>query len=70
MKLAWLSSVVAIVGMNSVALAAEPVSHVVLEAELTATGRITVETVPGTSHFLPMERPDLVVAILRRAASA
>lgn len=29
-------------------------------AELTADGRITVETVPGTSHFLPMERPDLV----------
>ncbi|MDB5423692.1 MAG: hypothetical protein JWQ29_1108 [Phenylobacterium sp.] len=30
------------------------------EAELAATGRIAVETVPGTSHFLPMERPDLV----------
>jgi pimeloyl-ACP methyl ester carboxylesterase len=28
--------------------------------ELLATGRITVETVPGTTHFLPMERPDLV----------
>lgn len=40
------------------------------EAELTATGRITLETVPGTSHFLPMERPDLVVATLRRAAAA
>jgi len=30
------------------------------EAELRANGRITVETVPGTTHFLPMERPDLV----------
>jgi len=27
---------------------------------LAATGRIAVETVPATSHFLPMERPDLV----------
>lgn len=34
------------------------------EAELTATGRIAIETVPGTSHFLPMERPDLVRAML------
>jgi len=30
------------------------------EAELAADGRIRVETVPGTTHFLPMERPDLV----------
>ncbi|WP_372786610.1 alpha/beta fold hydrolase [Phenylobacterium sp.] len=30
------------------------------EAELAADGRIRVETIPGTSHFLPMERPDLV----------
>jgi len=30
------------------------------EAELAAFGRVAVETVPGTSHFLPMERPDLV----------
>jgi pimeloyl-ACP methyl ester carboxylesterase len=30
------------------------------EAELAANPRIAVETVPGTSHFLPMERPDLV----------
>jgi hypothetical protein len=22
--------------------------------------RVRIETVPGTSHFLPMERPDLV----------
>jgi pimeloyl-ACP methyl ester carboxylesterase len=40
-----------------------------LEA-LTADGRIAVETVPGTSHFLPMERPDLVRAALRQAALA
>lgn len=33
--------------------------------ELLRTGRITVETVPGTSHFLPMEQPDLVRAALR-----
>lgn len=37
------------------------------EAELTASGRITLETVPGTSHFLPMERPDVVAAALRAA---
>ncbi len=30
------------------------------EGELSDHGRIIVETVPGTSHFLPMERPDLV----------
>jgi pimeloyl-ACP methyl ester carboxylesterase len=34
------------------------------EAELAATGRIEIETVPGTSHFLPMERPDLVRKVL------
>jgi pimeloyl-ACP methyl ester carboxylesterase len=28
--------------------------------QLTASGRIRVDTVPGTTHFLPMERPDLV----------
>jgi pimeloyl-ACP methyl ester carboxylesterase len=28
--------------------------------ELLATGRISIETVPGTTHFLPMERPELV----------
>lgn len=31
------------------------------EPELAAMGeRVAVETIPGTSHFLPMERPDLV----------
>lgn len=34
---------------------------------LVAAGRIRVETVPGTTHFLPMERPDLVDAALREA---
>jgi len=34
------------------------------EAQLAATGRIHIETVPGTSHFLPMERPDLVRSTL------
>ncbi|KQW70972.1 hydrolase [Phenylobacterium sp. Root77] len=36
---------------------------------LVAAGRIEVETVPGTTHFLPMERPDLVRSVLRSAAS-
>jgi pimeloyl-ACP methyl ester carboxylesterase len=40
------------------------------EAELAATGRITVQTVPGTTHFLPMERPDVVQAALRSAVAA
>ena len=35
------------------------------EAELGQDGRITIETVPGTTHFLPMERPDLVRETLR-----
>jgi pimeloyl-ACP methyl ester carboxylesterase len=35
-----------------------------LEA-LTASGRIRIETVPGTTHFLPMERPDVVQAGLK-----
>jgi pimeloyl-ACP methyl ester carboxylesterase len=30
------------------------------EAALTADGRIRLEVIPGTTHFLPMERPDLV----------
>ena len=38
------------------------------EAELAATGRIAVETIAGTTHFLPMERPDLVVRTLRDVA--
>lgn len=36
---------------------------------MVAAGRIRMETVPETSHFLPMERPDLVQAALREAAA-
>jgi len=39
------------------------------EEALLATGRYRIETVPGASHFLPMERPDLVVASLKEAMS-
>ena len=35
------------------------------EPILTRSGKVRVEVVPGTSHFLPMERPDLVVEVLR-----
>jgi hypothetical protein len=35
--------------------------------QLTADGRISIETVAGTTHFLPMERPDLVKKALRAA---
>ena len=40
------------------------------QAELEASGRVRVDLIPGTSHFLPMERPDLVRAMLRDIASA
>jgi pimeloyl-ACP methyl ester carboxylesterase len=40
------------------------------EAELAALGRVAMETVPATSHFLPMERPDVVRAELARAVRA
>lgn len=36
---------------------------------LAVTGRYRIETVPGTSHFLPMERPDLVRQVLAEAVS-
>lgn len=39
-----------------------------LEA-LVAEGRVRMETIPGTTHFLPMERPDLVRAALLEAAA-
>jgi pimeloyl-ACP methyl ester carboxylesterase len=39
------------------------------EGELAATGRIRIRTVPGTSHFLPMERPEAVAEALRAAAA-
>lgn len=32
--------------------------------ELAANPQLTVETVPGTTHFLPMERPDIVRAVI------
>lgn len=35
--------------------------------ELTAAG-VRIETVPGTTHFLPMERPDVVRSALGEAA--
>ncbi|MET0272729.1 MAG: alpha/beta hydrolase [Phenylobacterium sp.] len=34
--------------------------------DLVPDARISVETIPGTSHFLPMERPDLVQATLKK----
>jgi pimeloyl-ACP methyl ester carboxylesterase len=39
------------------------------EDVLAATGRISVQVVPGTTHFLPMERPQLVREALRAAAA-
>ena len=38
--------------------------------ELTASGRIRIDTIPGTTHFLPMERPELVREALREAVRA
>jgi pimeloyl-ACP methyl ester carboxylesterase len=38
--------------------------------DLTASGRIRVETVPDTTHFLPMERPDLVREAILEAVQA
>ena len=38
--------------------------------ELAATGRIDVRLIAGTSHFLPMERPDLVRETLLALAAA
>jgi pimeloyl-ACP methyl ester carboxylesterase len=40
-----------------------------IEADLLATGRVTIETLPGTSHFLPMERPERVRETLRELAT-
>jgi len=37
---------------------------------LTATGRIRVDTVPDTTHFLPMERPELVREAILEAVAA
>ena len=38
------------------------------EAELAASDHVRVKTMPGSTHFLPMEQPDLVRAALRAAA--
>jgi len=35
--------------------------------ELTASGRVAIETVPGTTHFLPMERPYAALEALAAA---
>lgn len=37
---------------------------------LAARGQVSVETVPGSTHFLPMEHPDLVQQVLREAMEA
>ena len=37
---------------------------------LAATGRIRVDTIAGTTHFLPMERPDLVRDAVLEAVAA
>jgi pimeloyl-ACP methyl ester carboxylesterase len=37
--------------------------------DLVATGRMRLDTVPGTTHFLPMERPELVREAIRWAVS-
>ena len=37
---------------------------------LATSGRVRVETIPGTTHFLPIERPDLVRSALREAVEA
>jgi pimeloyl-ACP methyl ester carboxylesterase len=37
---------------------------------LAATGRVRVDTIPGTTHFLPMERPDLVREAILEAVAA
>jgi pimeloyl-ACP methyl ester carboxylesterase len=36
---------------------------------LLATGRIRIDTVPDTTHFLPMERPELVRQVIGEAAA-
>jgi Predicted hydrolases or acyltransferases (alpha/beta hydrolase superfamily) len=38
--------------------------------ELLAAGRIVMETLPGTTHFLPMERPEQARALLAATATA
>jgi pimeloyl-ACP methyl ester carboxylesterase len=40
------------------------------EADLTASGLVSIQTIAGTSHFLPMERPALVRDTLANALEA
>ena len=37
--------------------------------QLTASGLVTIDTIPGTTHFLPMERPELVREAIRWAVA-
>jgi pimeloyl-ACP methyl ester carboxylesterase len=37
------------------------------EAALTASGQVSIATIAGSSHFLPMEHPELATLTLRRA---
>ena len=39
------------------------------EEEMAALGRVRIELIPGSSHFLPMEQPELVRAALREAVA-
>jgi pimeloyl-ACP methyl ester carboxylesterase len=54
-------------------LRAEQESTARVDAELawlTADGRVRVETEPGATHFLPMERPDRLREVLRAMIEA
>ncbi len=48
-------------------LRAELGSTCALDAAAAAAVGVRLESVPGTTHFLPMERPDMVQAALREA---
>jgi len=45
-----------------------PCSALEREPEFDSAWPIEIETIPRTTHFLPMERPDVVSEALRRAA--
>ena len=51
-------------------LKAEHHSTCRLEPRQTGQANVSVKIVPGASHFLPMERPDVVRAQLLDAAEA
>jgi pimeloyl-ACP methyl ester carboxylesterase len=72
----WEASTYAVQNYDAVQLLDQvrrPLRILVSEADSSvsagARARAAVETVPGTSHFLPMERPDLVREALRQAAT-